>query len=258
MEEFKRFKKKYNIITIILLVLASLSLGAGISVDILAEINHRVAIALFIAAIVWLVLTIPLLIVISRIQSKIIMNIVERLNKELNSQYEYKEAAPILDIVESSMHPYEKDMRAFSKDGIIGKYEDIDFEYYLCTLEQDSLFSKAKNTFELYVFKNVCVFPKCFFVTAKKLKHVEEYKITKTNGEASIYTTGAEEIILDDLPKNVLFLSLNHNTLYVYKAPQRKKALFQVAKDFDDFKRLFEKEIEKIPKTFEETKSWIG
>ena len=257
MKEFKKAKKRYNVLTIILLVLASISLIAGISLEVLAEIDNDVALILFAVAFVLIIALIPILIVVSKYQSKVAKNIVEKLNKELDMEYSYQEGAPILDIVEDSMHPYEKDMKAFSRDGIIGKYEDIDFEYYLCTFEKDSLFSQdSKNTFALYVFKNVSVFPKQFFVTAKKLKNVEEYKVIPTTGDASIYTTKDDEIILDDLPNGVLFLSVNEHTLYVYKTPERKKPLFQIAEDVDDFKKLFAKEIEKIKNTYNETISW--
>lgn len=257
MKEFKKTRKRYNMLTIILLILTGIMLIAGISLEVLAEIDNDVTLAFFAVAAVLIILTLPVLIVVSKHQSKIAKNIVEKLNKELDLEYSYQEGAPILDIVEDSMHPYEKDMKAFSKDGIIGKYEDVEFEYYLCTFEKDSLFSKdSKNTFELYVFKNVSVFPKQFFVTAKKLKNVEEYKVIPTTGDASIYTTKDNEIILDDLPKDVLFLSVNDHTLYVYKTSERKMPLFQIVEDVDDFKHLFAKEIEKIKNTYNETISW--
>lgn len=257
MQEFKKTKKRYNILTVILIVLASIVLVAGVSLEILAEIDNGVALTLFVVAAVLVFSIIPFLILIARIQIKIAKNLVERLNEDLDREYSYQEGAPILDIVEDSMHPYEKDMQAFSKDGIIGKYEDIDFEYYLCTLQKESLFSRdSKNTFELYVFKNVSVFSKSFFVTTKKLKNVEQYKITPTTGAASIYTIKNDEIILDDLPKDILFLSVNEHTLYVYKTPERKKPLFQIAENVDDFKKLFAKEIEKIKNTYNETINW--
>ncbi|MDE5855792.1 MAG: hypothetical protein K2H06_01965 [Anaeroplasmataceae bacterium] len=256
MKEFKKTKKRYNILTIVLFVLASIALVAGISLEFLAEIDNGVALALFAVALVLVIIIIPLLIFIAKFQTKIATKLVAELNNALQLDVSYQEGAPILDIVEDSMHPYEKDMNAFSKDGIIGKYEDIDFEYYLCSFQKDSLFSQdSKNTYELYVFKNVCVFSKSFFVTAKKLKNVEQYKIIPTTGAASIYTTKNDEIICDDLPKDILFLSVNNHTLYVYKTPERKKPLFQIAEDVDDFKRLFAQQMEKIKNTFDETKA---
>ena len=180
---------------------------------------------------------------------------VDKINKKLNMEYTYQGGEPILDIVDDSMYPLNKETNAFSKDGIIGKYEDIDFEYYLCSLQEESLFSK-EDIYELYVFKNVCVFPKEFFVTAKKLKNVEQYKKIPTKGEASIYTLKDEEIIKDDLPKDVCFLSVRNNTLYVYKSTWRKKLLFQLVDDMEEFKKVFENEIKKMKQTYEATKAW--
>ncbi|MDE6407421.1 MAG: SecY family transport protein [Anaeroplasmataceae bacterium] len=258
MKEFKKTKKRYNILTVILFILAGIALVAGIALEFLAEIENDIALIFFIVALALVVLSFPLLIFIYKFQNKIAKKMIEELNKSLDREYTYQEGTSILDIVDDSMHPYELNMKPFSKDGIVGKYEDIDFEYYLCTFEKESLFSQDnKNRYELYVFKNVSVFSKSFFVTAKKLKNVEQYKVTPTRGMASIYTTRNDDIILDDLPKDVLFLSVNEHTLYVYKTPERKKPLFQLADDADDFKELFAKEIEKIKDTYEETKAWI-
>ncbi|MDE6241810.1 MAG: hypothetical protein K2M08_05285 [Anaeroplasmataceae bacterium] len=256
MKEFIKTKKRYNILTVILFVLAGIALVAGIALEFLAEIENDIAGILFVVALALVVINFPVLIFISKFQNKIAKNIVEELNKVVDGEYNYEEGAPILDIVEESMHPYELTMKPSSKDGIKGKIEDIDFEYYLCTFEKESLFSQDSR-YELYVFKNVSVFPMEFFVTAKKLKNVEQYKVIPTKGEASIYTTKNDEIILEDLPKDVLFLSVNKNTLYVYKTPERKKSLFLLANDKDDFKELFANEIEKVKHTYEETKAWI-
>lgn len=257
MKEFIKTKKRYNILTVLLFILAGIALVAGIALEFLAEIDNDIALILFVVALALVIISFPVLIFISKFQNKIAKNIVEELNKVLDGEYKYQEGAPILDIVEDSMHPYELTMKPTSKDGIIGRIEDIDFEYYLCTFEKESLFSQDnKNRYELYVFKNISVFPKEFFVTAKKLKKVEQYKKIPTKGEASIYTTKNEEILLEDLPKDVLFLSVNGHSLYVYKTPGRKKPLFLLANDMDSFKELFAKEIEKVKNTYEETKAW--
>lgn len=258
MKDFKKTKKKYNILAVLLLILASIALVAGVSLDVLAEIDNTVAVILFVIALALVILIIPLLIFIAKYQGKISKAFVEELNYTVGDDFTYQDGEPILDIVEDSLHPYDKNMTAYSKDGIIGKYEDISFEYYICTLSKDSIFSNDnRTTYELYVFKNVSVFPSTFFVTAKKLKNVEQYKTTPTTGEATIYSLNDKDLVVESLPKDILFLSVNQTTLYVYKTSDRKKPLFQVAEDVADFKKLFDKEIEKIKETYEEAKVWI-
>ncbi|MDE6656796.1 MAG: hypothetical protein K2J85_07380, partial [Anaeroplasmataceae bacterium] len=203
MKEFKKAKKKYNISAVLLLILAIIVIVAGISLDFLAEIDNVVTTTLFIVALALVVLAIPFIFFIARFQSKLAKNIVAKLNKTLDGECSYQGGAPILDIVDESMHPYNKDTNAYAHDGIVGKYEDLSFEYYLCAFQQESLFlSDSKNTFELYIFKNVSVFPKEFFVTAKKMKNVDDFEIIPTKGLASIYTRKKDEVILEDLPKD--------------------------------------------------------
>lgn len=256
MKHFKKAKKRYNILAILLLILASIALVVGICLDFLAEIDSVISTVIFAVALCLIVLIIPVIIFIARIQSKIAKNIVAELNKNLDMEYTYQGGESILDIVDESMHPYDKDTSIYSKDGIVGNYEDISFEYYLCVLQKEPLFSKD-NFYELYVFKNASVFSKEFFVTAKKMKNVEDFHILPTHGGASIYTRKQDEICDEDLPKGISFLSVSGQTLYVYKFTERKKPLFQLANDEDNFKQIFLQEVEKIKMTYEETKAWV-
>lgn len=256
MEDFRKQKKIYKITTILIAILAVICFIAAISLDFVAEIDDTVSTIFFVVSLSLVVLTVSLIFIIYKFYSRATNRIVEQLNHCIDKEYKYQQNVPILDIVVDSLYPTQKNEQFFALESILGKYEDIPFEYYLFASQKKQFLITKDEMVELYVFKNSCVFPKRFFVSAQEIKSCNDYKKISTTGNSYIYMIQNDDVIIDDLPQNVLFLSVNQQTLFVYMRAESKKALWKQAEDVDHFKELFDLKIENIKKIYEETKAW--
>lgn len=258
MEEFKKNQKRHMAIKCIITAFVIIICIAGISLEVLAEIPNPVAIILFIVAFGLVLIGIVCIFVFYKMDGKVTDKLVTQLNQELEGDYSYACSIPILDLVQESMYSIpHKTLAATAIESISGKIEDISFEYYVFTFTKESLFSNDfKDVFELYIYKNVSVFSKEFFVTKTQLKKAGEFKEISKEG-IYIYTKQNEEEFHPYLPGDVIFLSINQRTLYVFKkALSKKDPLYMKAQNIEEFKELVLKEINNIQKTYEKTEIW--
>ena len=232
MEDLRKLKKGYKIFTISLGFVIVLGFICAIMLECLSDASFENMAYVFCSLLLGLIVFIIVVVFLYKRQTKLENRILEYLNKEISSDYKYLGNTPILDLVEDSQFSYEKGMEAHSKDGISGSIEDISFEYYLFSFYRDSFFQNIKkNTYELYIYKNIGIFQ-------------EELILSEQNKK-------------EELPQDIYFISVFKNNLYVYKKTERKNPLFKEAKDVEDFQKQFLKELEKIKQTYEETKSLI-
>lgn len=258
MEEFVKSRKRCKITSIIMSVLAVLAIIAGISLEFLVEIENDIALIAFVCALVFVVVAIFLLILFYKSNTKIVKKIVDQVNQEIDNEFTYVENVPISDLILDSMYPCNN--QAIAIDGIVGKLDDVSFEYYLFRFYDDNLFPSSfkKTAFELFIYKDISLFHKQFFVTDKLIKNESDYKILPTDGVAKIYTTREEEFPFLSLPKDVIFLSVQGRTLYVVKPFSRKEPLYTEAKTLEEVKEKVSQEIEKIKKTYKDAEYWIS
>lgn len=259
MKDFVKAKKRYQLTSIIMGILTVIAFIAGFAAEILGELDNLIAIILFAVAFVLLILCIPFIFLFYRMNEKYSKQICERLNKRVGCEYSYTNGGPITDLVLKSMYPY-PNIRASALEGILGMYDSFEFEYYLFNFLEDSLTSRNK-TLKLYILKNISVYEKNFFITNKKIKNAEEYKVIPMDNNFKFYTKTNEEIenldVLKDIPQDVIFISVMERTAYIYKIAEQKKPLFSISKTEEEFEQHFAEEISKIEQTFEEAKHWI-
>ena len=258
MEEYIKTKKMCKITSIIMAILSGVAFIAGLTLELLSETENEVAQIPFLCSFVCLVISILVFIFCYKLNSKSIKKIVDQVNQEIDEKFTYVENVPISDLIKDSMFPCKN--QAIALDGIVGKFDDVSFEYYLTRFYDDDFFPSSfkKTAFEFYVFKDVSIFHKQFFVTDLNIKNASDYKILPTDGTARIYTMKEEEFPFLPLPEGVIFLSVQARTLYMVKTFSRKKPLFLEAKSLEEVKENFLQEIEKIKKTFEEAEYWIS
>ncbi len=230
MEDFKKLKRRFKFFTIALGLVAVFFLICTILLEFASDALFDAVAYVFCALFGLVIIFLGLVLFLYWKKNKQESKLVEYLNTEISDEFQYQGILPILDIVEESQFSYEKGMGANSKDGISGVIEGIEFDSYLMFFYKDSFLQNTrKNTYELYIFKNIDFLQKDFILTNQEAK----------------------------LPQDICFISVQRNTLYVYKHTQRKNALYLEALNIEDFKQRFSDEIEKVKQTYEEAKPWM-
>lgn len=192
-----------------------------------------------------------------KIHAKYHHQFIDFLNQNIDLDYQYIENQDYSNQFFSSLFPCNKRDIIHAKDGLIGKMEDISFEYARIIITKDEFeFSKDK-TFDLYIFRNISLYKQEYAISQTKIKKgIPDYEETPFQ-EAFLYSKGKIDCPTIPFPKQIVFLSRVGQNLYVFKNTTRKKNLSYKVNSKEEFISNCKVQYEEIKQTFELVKDWI-
>lgn len=257
MKEIFKLKKKYKVYSILLESLMALLILCLILVEILSNLENDKFAYIFLGFFIGFVVCIVLVIFLGRKNQKIADTLQEKLSKEIPLGYTYQSFVQISDLIQDGKFPCTSNTEANAYESIQGVIDGIPFAYYFCGLWQDSFFKDIiSKKYDLFVFNNVSTLQKNFIVSTLKAKKLEKLEKRTSTDKYTIYSTENLEAI--ELAGEILFLSLQHNTLYIFKKSSRKKALYLDVKSTEEFNQKFMDILEEVKKTYEEASAWLN